>query len=178
MRLAQEAIGQGHQGLPVCIAATKIDGYVLALAPFHHSYNFRSAILHGYAQTVEDEDEKLWAMQLITNSVVPERWDNSRTPPTKTEMLSTRILRVKIFTGSAKLRTGLPHDDRHDLRDENVQGRIWAGVVPVWEMMGDPIPAPYNGPEMVPDHVKVYIRQTNEQNKESALNAAKEPESA
>jgi uncharacterized protein len=174
MRLAQEAMAQGDEGLPVCIAATKVDGYVLALAPFHNSYNYRSAVLHGYAQTVDDEDEKLWAMQLITDSVVPGRWENSRTPPTKTEMLSTRILRVKVFAGSAKVRTGLPHDDRADLKDVDVQGRFWAGVVASWEVLGEPIAAPQNGPEEVPAHVKDFIRQTNERNKDTALTAAKE----
>lgn len=174
MRLTQEAVAQGDEGLPICIAATKVDGYVLALAPFHNSYNFRSTVLHGYAQTVEDEGEKLWAMQMITDSVIPDRWENSRTPPTKTEMLSTRILRVKIFAGSAKVRTGLPHDDRADLKDENIQGKFWAGVVPVWEVMGEPIPAPQNGPEEVPVHVKNFVREANDRNKEAALSAVQE----
>jgi uncharacterized protein len=175
MRLAQEAVVQGNEGLPVCIAATKIDGYVLALTPFHHSYNFRSAVLHGYAQVVEGDDEKLWAMQLITNSVIPGRWENSRTPPNKTEILSTKILRVKIFAGSAKVRTGLPHDDRVDLKDENVRGKFWAGVVPLWEVMGAPIPSPLNGPNKVPAYLEDFIREVNNRNKESALTAAKEP---
>ena len=50
----------GEQGLPVTVAATKMDGYVLSLTPFSHSYNYRSAVLFGYATLVEDQDEKLW----------------------------------------------------------------------------------------------------------------------
>lgn len=174
MRLSKEAVERGEDGLPVCVTATKVDGYVLALAPFHHSYNYRSAVLHGYAQPVESDEEKVWAMELVTNSVVPERWQNSRTPPTKTEMKSTTILRVKIQAGSAKLRSGLPHDDKFDLKDESVSGKYWAGVVPIWEVMGDPIPSPENAVATVPGYLKDFIQTENGLNKEIALNAAKE----
>ncbi len=46
-------------GLPVCIAASHVDGIVLALTPNSHSYNYRSAILFGHATIVEDPQEKL-----------------------------------------------------------------------------------------------------------------------
>ena len=49
---------------------------VLSLTPFSHSYNYRSVVLFGHATLVTDAEEKLWAMQLITNSVVPDRWDS------------------------------------------------------------------------------------------------------
>lgn len=58
-----------------------MDGLVLALTPNNHSYNYRSAILNGYATPVVDIPEKLWAMEKITNGVVPDRWNNSRVPP-------------------------------------------------------------------------------------------------
>jgi hypothetical protein len=45
---------------------------------------------------VEDVDEKLWAMELITNSVVPDRWKHTRVPPNNAEMQSTQILKVKV----------------------------------------------------------------------------------
>lgn len=63
MKLARE----NPEGLPICIAATKCDGLVLSLTPFSHSYNYRSAVLFGYATPVEDAEEKLWALELITN---------------------------------------------------------------------------------------------------------------
>lgn len=61
-------------GLAITIAATKVDGIVLSLTPNSHSYNYRSAVLFGYGSLVEDVQEKLWAMELVTNSVVPGRW--------------------------------------------------------------------------------------------------------
>ena len=54
MNLARASDGQG---LPLCITATKVDGLILALTPFSHSYNYRSAVLHGYGTLVTDEEE-------------------------------------------------------------------------------------------------------------------------
>jgi hypothetical protein len=121
---------QTEEGLPITIAASHLDGLVLALTPNSHSYNYRSAVLFGHAQLVTDPAEKLYAMELITNSVVPRRWANSRVPPNAAEMQSTSVLRVRIATGSAKIRTGGPHDERGDLEDEGLLDRVWTGVVP------------------------------------------------
>lgn len=55
MRLAKA----DPKGLAVCVAATKVDGLVLALTPNSHSYNYRSAVLHGYASLVESVEEKV-----------------------------------------------------------------------------------------------------------------------
>ncbi|CAD6449222.1 66d97b8f-63e1-4639-b7f2-79dc3e2d95cb [Sclerotinia trifoliorum] len=52
-----------EKGLPMTVAATCLDGLVLALAPYNHNYNYRSAVIQGYGQVVEDVDEKLWAMK-------------------------------------------------------------------------------------------------------------------
>src|SRR4029077_21218209 len=100
MNLTRSAKGDG---LPLCVAATKVDGLVMALTRFSHSYNYRSAVLHGYAKLVTDEEEKVWAMKLITNSVVPDRWGHTRIPPSASEVASTAILRVKVVDGSGKI---------------------------------------------------------------------------
>jgi nitroimidazol reductase NimA-like FMN-containing flavoprotein (pyridoxamine 5'-phosphate oxidase superfamily) len=131
-------------GLPLTIAATHLDGLVLALTPNHHSYNYRSAILHGFALPVTAEDEKLWAMEQITNGVVSSRWDNSRIPPTKAEMVSTQILKVRIVDASAKARAGGPGEDRDDLKDMEMRERTWVGVVPTWMKYGAPVPSKDN----------------------------------
>ena len=80
---------------------------MLSLTPNSHSYNYRSAVLHGVATLVTDTAEKLWAMELITNSVCPGRYQNSRVPPDAAEMSSTQIMRMKVDSGSAKVREGI-----------------------------------------------------------------------
>jgi nitroimidazol reductase NimA-like FMN-containing flavoprotein (pyridoxamine 5'-phosphate oxidase superfamily) len=134
------------EGLPLTIAATHMDGIVLALTPNNHSYNYRSAILQGYATPLGEgeEEEKLWAMEQITDGVMAGRWAQTRVPPNKTEMKSTQILRVRVVSASAKIRKGEPHDDRVDLNDEELRAKTWTGVIPTWTTYGAPIPGADN----------------------------------
>ncbi|KAL6866657.1 hypothetical protein J3F83DRAFT_715492 [Trichoderma novae-zelandiae] len=161
-----------EQGLPVCIATSRVDALILATSPFSHSYNYRSATLFGRASLVTDAAEKLYAMELITNGVVPDRWRSSRQPPTGAEMQSTAILRVAVSSGSAKFRDGGVHDDRHDLEDEGAQSTVWTGVLPVFSSIGEPIPTGYNKVE-TPANVADFVRDYNKQNEEYVLAAAK-----
>ena len=120
MNLSASALSRGEPGLPLCVAATKVDGFVLTLTPNSHNYNYRSAVLQGHAAIVEDVDEKIWAMKLITNSVVPERYENTRVPPDGAEMQSTRILKMRISSASGKVREGVPEDERKDMKRDDV----------------------------------------------------------
>lgn len=166
--------GASEEGLPVSIAATKVDGLVLALTPFHHSYNYRSAVLCGYAKPVTDKEEKLYAMKIITDSVIPGRWNNSRTPPDSGELSSTTILRVKIKSGSGKIRTGGAHDDKKDTENGSVTGQTWTGVIPVWESFGQPVAGNENQVSAVPSYISSYLKDTNQGNERYALEAVKE----
>ena len=171
MRLARES----PNGLPICVAATKVDGLVLSLTPNSHSYNYRSAVLQGYAKPVETDEEKVYAMQLITNSVVNRRWENTRTPPDNVEMTSTTILRVKVETGSGKIRQGGPHDEAKDENRSDVTEKVWTGVVPVYEAFDAPVPSATNKVKQVPAYLASYVSESNAGNRESALEAVNEP---
>jgi hypothetical protein len=127
------------------IELSLMDGLVLALAPFHNSCNYRSSIAYGYATLLTSEPERLYAMTLITDNLIPGRWEKSRNPPTAAELKSTSILKVKIASASAKVRTGGPSDDRKDLKDEELRGSVWTGVVPVWLQWGEPRAGKDNG---------------------------------
>ncbi|KAF2435924.1 hypothetical protein EJ08DRAFT_295491 [Tothia fuscella] len=175
MRLADEALNRGEEGLPLCIAATIVDGLVLTLTPNSHNYNYRSAVIHGYGTIVDNDKEKLWAMEVITNSVVPDRWANSRIPPDAAEMQSTRILKVKIAAASGKVREGVPNDEKKDLKREDVLNKVWTGVIPVYETLGEPQPGPYNRVKEPPEHVEEYIAHTNEVNERYSYDAAHKP---
>ncbi|KAL8418847.1 hypothetical protein RB594_002160 [Gaeumannomyces avenae] len=161
-------------GIPVCISASHVDGLVLALSPFASSYNYRSAVLFGYAVLVSDEEERLYAMELITNSVVPGRWRDARGPPTPAELQSTSVLRVRVKSGSAKVRVGEPHDEARDTTDAELCARVWSGVVPVHETLGEPIPGPSNS-RAVPTYIRDYVKDTNEVSAETAVQVAVEP---
>ncbi|TFK38921.1 flavin-nucleotide-binding protein [Crucibulum laeve] len=158
-------------GTPVCIAATHLDGLVLALTPFHHSCNYRSAIVHGWAHIVTNSAEKIYALERITDNMLSNRWENTRVPPTKAEMDSTGVLRVDIVSASAKVRAGGPSDDRPDLKDEELTQRVWTGVVPSWIQYGEPIPGPNNHVGSVPDYITKWVQWENEKNGRQARDA-------
>jgi nitroimidazol reductase NimA-like FMN-containing flavoprotein (pyridoxamine 5'-phosphate oxidase superfamily) len=67
-------------GHPLCITVTHLDGLVLARAVFHHSMNYRSAMLFGHGEIVTDEDAKWDALEAITEHVMPGRWADARQP--------------------------------------------------------------------------------------------------
>src|ERR1700674_1168184 len=121
------------QTVPVCITVTLLDGLVLARSAFHHSLNYRSVVMIGNARLVDDEDEKMRALPLITNHVVPARWEEARTPNER-ELRQSSVLALPLEEVSAKIRSGPPVDD-----DEDYALPIWAGVVPVETRLGNPI---------------------------------------
>ncbi|KIY01731.1 uncharacterized protein Z520_01869 [Fonsecaea multimorphosa CBS 102226] len=171
--------GETAQGLPVTISATLVDGLVLTLTPNTHDVNYRSATVFGYANLVTSLEEKLWAMEQVTNSVVRDRWRHTRVPPDGAEMQSTSILRVKVVGGSGKVRVGGPRDELKDLKRDDIRDKVWTGVIPVWECFGEPVE--YKGVvqgdekgnrvDNVPDHVREFAREMREQNEKYALAA-------
>ncbi|EGO53997.1 hypothetical protein NEUTE1DRAFT_124373 [Neurospora tetrasperma FGSC 2508] len=175
MSLSRSSSSSGkEEGTPLTITATLLDGYVLSLTPNSHSYNYRSAILFGYAVPVTDPAEKLWAMELITNSVVPSRYQNTRTPPNNAEMQSTSILKVKIKAGSAKIRSGEPHDERGDMGNQEIRQKTWVGVVPAWMQFGEPVAGGYNQVKEVPGYLEEWRVEGNEERRREAYEAVKE----
>lgn len=166
-------LSPSDKGIPVCIAATQLDGIVLALTPFNHSCNYRSAVIFGHAHLVTDDAERSHAMQLITNNLVPSRWENSRVPLTSSELKSTGILRVEIDSASAKVRMGTTGEDRKDLKDEEMRRGIWAGVVPTYLQFGSPVEAPTNLREGVPGYLKEWVDEGNKKSERYACEVAK-----
>jgi len=143
-----------ERGTPMTATATIMDGYVLALSVFSHSMNYRSAVLHGVSLPFDndDPDAKRRALKLVVDSTTPGRWENSR-QPNDAEMKGTGIIRMKVESGSAKIRTGGPKDDRKDLEDTKLVSETWTGVVPVSSLVGEPQPSDY-APVSIPEHVK------------------------
>jgi len=121
------------KGIDVCVTVTLVDGLVLARSAFHHSINYRSVVILGKAQLVEDIDEKNRALEAFTEHVVPGRWADVRWP-TELELKATSVLKLPIEEASAKIRTGDPKDDQQDYAMD-----IWAGVLPLSAEAGVPI---------------------------------------
>ena len=163
-------------GLPVAVSATLVDGYVLALTPFHNNYNYRSAVLHGRLAPVADPAERAWALERLTDAVVPGRWAGSRVPPTAAEDRQTGVLKVRVVGASAKVRAGPPGKaDRRDERDEGVRGRVWTGVLPCWTVFGEGVPDGGNAVEGVPGYLEEWRVRGNEEREGYAVGATAKP---
>lgn len=142
-----------EEGIDVCVTVTLIDGLVLARSAFHHSINYRSVVIFGRANAVDELEEKLRALHAFTEHVVPGRWADVR-PPDENELRATLVLRLRLAEVSAKVRTGPPIDD-----DEDYKLAVWAGVVPLRLIAGAPVvddraPAGIEAP----DYVREYSR--------------------
>jgi nitroimidazol reductase NimA-like FMN-containing flavoprotein (pyridoxamine 5'-phosphate oxidase superfamily) len=140
-------------GIPVCLTVTLLDGLVLARSAFHHSMNYRSAMLLGTAQEVADPEERWEALRAIVDHVIPGRSAETR-PPNENEMRATLVLRLPIDEASAKIRTGPPVDD-----DADYALPWWAGELPIRATVQAPVADPRLAAGIaVPAHVSAYRR--------------------
>jgi PhzF family phenazine biosynthesis protein len=120
------------EGADVSIAVTHFDGLVVARSAFHHSANYRSAMLFGRAEAVTDDGEKRAAMKALVDSIFQGRSGELR-PMTEKEIKATKVLRLRIEEFSVKIRNGPPKEDAADL-----DWPAWAGVIPFEVSAGAP----------------------------------------
>jgi nitroimidazol reductase NimA-like FMN-containing flavoprotein (pyridoxamine 5'-phosphate oxidase superfamily) len=151
---ASRMLREANKGFPVCVTVTLLDGLVLARSIFNHSMNYRSVVILGQATMVADPAEKLEALRLLSEHIIPGRWKDSRFPNER-ELKATTVLRLPIEEFSAKVRQGPVVDDAED-----VSYPTWAGVLPLPVVPGKAIPDERLDPQLeVPDYVKNYSRQ-------------------
>ncbi len=120
-------------GIDVCVTVTILDGLVLARSAFHHSMNYRSVVIYGKAELITEKDEKVRALEILSEHIIRGRWADVR-PPSEKELKATTVLRLPIDEASAKIRVGPPKDD-----EEDYSLPVWAGVVPLQTTLGMPV---------------------------------------
>src|SRR2546423_13203425 len=106
---ASRMLRQMKEGVPVCITVTLLDGLVLARSVFNHSMNYRSVVVLGKATLVDHAEEKMAALRVLSEHILPGRWDDTRQTDDR-ELKATSVVRVAIAVYSAKVRTGPPID--------------------------------------------------------------------
>src|ERR1700680_4929873 len=136
-------------GQEICVTVTHLDGLVCARSVFHHSMNYRSAMVFGTARLLTDDEERLAALQVITEQLVPGRWAATR-GPTRKQLAAPAALALPLAESSVKVRTGPPADDEEDYALD-----IWAGVMPAALMFGAARPDPRLPPDVAtPEHIR------------------------
>ena len=140
-------------GMPVCVTVTLLDGVVLARAAFHHSFNYRSAMVLGRTRLVTGPGEKERALSALVEHIVPGRGVDVRLGDAK-ELAATAVLAVPLEEASAKVRRGDPEDE-----EEDYALPAWAGVVPLALAPGDPVADARLDPAVaVPPYVAAWRR--------------------
>jgi nitroimidazol reductase NimA-like FMN-containing flavoprotein (pyridoxamine 5'-phosphate oxidase superfamily) len=135
-------------GTEVCVTVTHVDGIVLARSMFHHSMNYRSAVIYGTARPLVGEEEKLAGLRAISEQLAPGQWDITRQPNRK-ELAATTILGLSLAEASVKARKGPPGDEEEDYALD-----VWAGVLPIRQTFGEPVADPLlRAGIAVPGHV-------------------------
>ncbi len=147
--VASRSLRTAKQAMPVCVTVTHVDALVLARSVFEHAVNYRCAMVYGVPQVLTDNNEKLVALQALSNQAAPGQWEYARSPSVK-ELAATTVLRLPLDEASVKIRTGPPDDGDGPDADRPV----WAGVIPLALVRTDPVPDPVLRPGIaVPDHL-------------------------
>ncbi len=143
-------------GQPTCLTVTLLDGLVLARSAFESSMNYRCAMVLGVAQRLTGDDE-LDALRVITEHLLPGRWNEARQPTVK-ERAATLTLALDLSECSLKVSEGPPDDDPADLVDP-VYSQIWAGTVPMRESFDEPVTDEHTPAGVpVPPYVRAWKR--------------------
>ena len=155
---ASRMLNHLEQGVDCCVTATLLDGLVIARSLFHHSMNYRSVVLFGRAVLVDDDDEKMHALKVLSDHMVPGQWDYAR-KPTPQEVKGTMVLSFPLEEGSAKIRSGDPIDAAADY-----DLPVWAGQIPLKVTAGTPIPDTKLAPGIdIPHTLMAYQRGNREE---------------
>jgi nitroimidazol reductase NimA-like FMN-containing flavoprotein (pyridoxamine 5'-phosphate oxidase superfamily) len=119
----------------VCVTVTELDGLVAGRSAFHHSMNYRSAVVIGPARVVDDPVERQHALDLIVDHMIPGRAATLRAS-TRKELAATGVLAVPLREASMKARAGDPVDE-----PEDVEAGVWGGHIPLRRVLGEPVTA-------------------------------------
>lgn len=113
-----------------CLNVTLLDAIVLARSSFNSSMNYRSVTVFGQPRMLDSTDEKLHAMNVISEHIMPGRWDELR-PPHDREVKMTGVIALDIDAASAKVSAKMPDDDEEDYAIP-----VWAGILPLTSSLG------------------------------------------
>ncbi|MGA2821045.1 MAG: pyridoxamine 5'-phosphate oxidase family protein [Anaerolineales bacterium] len=133
-----------RDGNEVSVSLAILDGIVLAKSATHHSLNYRSAVLFGTGRLLETAEEKLLALECLTEHLLPGRWKEVR-KPNLSNLVATAVVAISLASASVKVRSGPPHDEEEDRLLS-----VWAGVVPVTQVLGPALAAEYSDPRLQP----------------------------
>ncbi|MCJ0883131.1 pyridoxamine 5'-phosphate oxidase family protein [Vibrio sp. CCB-PB317] len=118
------------QGVQTCLTFTLFDGWVLARSAFHHSAHYRSTVVFGQFEMVENNQEKDRLLNHFIEQIAPGRTKQVRLSNEK-ELKATMLLRIPLTEASVKISNFGVNDDAEDMDIP-----VWAGVLPYRTVVG------------------------------------------
>lgn len=118
-----------------CVTITHLDGLVLARSAFNHTMNYRSVMIYGRFEAV-DEAQQRRALDAFMEHLAPGRNAEVRGGSDK-EHAATTVLRVALAEAACKVRSGGPQDDEEDMGIA-----AWVGELPFLHRRGTPLAEP------------------------------------
>ncbi|NOI28689.1 pyridoxamine 5'-phosphate oxidase family protein [Vibrio coralliilyticus] len=141
------SLKQGHQ---TCLTFTLFDGWVLARSAFHHSAHYRSAVVFGQFEVVEDKQEKDRLLNHFIEQIAPGRTEQVRLSSDR-ELAATMVLKMPLSEASVKISRFGVNDDESDL-----DLPVWAGVLPYRTTVGPLEPVEASTYLEEPDYSSAY----------------------
>jgi nitroimidazol reductase NimA-like FMN-containing flavoprotein (pyridoxamine 5'-phosphate oxidase superfamily) len=168
----------------VCITATKgdnllsfvsndpsnipsiVDGLVLSSAPNGHTFNYRSAVIHGTCAPVHAKSLKREVMHSVTNHIVANRWEEVN-PVASFQVSLVYVVKVNIDSMSVKSRTGVPGIQPRNVQLDgpDIEPKPWTGVIPLWEQLGEPVESGLTPEATVSKNLQQFIQSRNEKHR-------------
>jgi uncharacterized protein len=146
---ASRAIRRLATGGPTCATATVLDGVVVARSRFESSLRYRSAMVLGSFWVLHGK-EKERALDALSRRLLP--GVEGQRGPSARELAATAVLALPIESWSLKVSAGFPDD-----ADDDLDRDVWAGVVPLLHVWGEPVAAPdLRSGRPAPDAVRAW----------------------
>lgn len=146
-RIGDELVVHGSSGSPwlralaagaqAAVSVTTLDGVLVARSGFESSFQFHSAVLFGTFERISD-DEKVPYLDALLDTFIPGRVAEVRVS-TRKELAATMALRMKIEADNWSLKIG---DGWSEDPDEDIATAVWAGIVPLTTVYGEPKRSP------------------------------------
>jgi len=118
-----------------CVTITHLDGLVLARSAFNHTMNYRSVMIYGRFEAV-DESEQRRSLDAFMEHLAPGRNAEVRGGNDK-EHAATTVLRISLAEAACKVRSGGPNDDEEDMGIA-----AWVGELPFVQQRMAPVSDP------------------------------------
>lgn len=125
-----------ENGEPACLTVTHLDSLVAARSAFNHSADYRSVMTFGKARLLDDPQEKEHALVMMVDRLFPGRTADLR-QSSRQEIKGSSVIYMDIERASAKVRASGVIDE-----DEDWELPIYAEVIPVKTVLGEPVPCP------------------------------------